>query len=233
MKLILAATLVLLALCISAYAETIPGVLPVDVYLSLEEKGFTTDKQFKPAGTRFMCSMDSDFGRFSGQVYCPPGESTKINVVVGLVQNFTGDANSTNAMSASFLAFIASLPYEGSNPSEAQAWVAANLGKETEKMFGSVKFQLFKEERTRMLRLSMEPLNEQTGSASSSLPAIKTLEKLKIKDENVRLPEVGVVFADVVKEHGKPSIQDVDTGWAFWTSFKAKFKDGVVVEAAK
>ena len=223
--------LICLVPCAGAQAETIPGILPVDVYLSLESKGFTTDKRFKSEGSQFMSDLENEAGRFSGQVYCPPGQSAQINVVVGLVQNFSSDANATNAMSANFLTFIASLPYEGSKPGEAQAWVMANLGKETEKMFGPVKFQLFKEERTRMLRLSMEPMKEE-AARPSALPAIKHVDPAS-RVKSAKIPEVGETFLDVQFEHGNPVIKDPDTGWATWPTFKVQFKDGKAVEVQR
>jgi len=155
-------------------------------------------------------------------------------VVVGLVQNFSGNAAATDALSATFLAYLASLPYEGSAPAEAVAWVRENIGKQTEKMFGPVKLQLFSKAQTRILRMSTEALTPAASTGNlGSAPAIKRLDQPRQRDEALRLPRVGTVYADVVSEHGKPRIQDADTGWAIWTSFKAKFRDGLAVEVAR
>lgn len=225
-------TLLILLLSFRAFADTIPGLMPADVYLSLEEKGFTTDKQYNVEGSRFMCRRDEGGCTWSGQIYAPKGNSTKISVIVGLMQNQTGEPAKTTEWSKPFLTYMASLPYEGSTPAEAAAWVGANIGKNAEKQFGPVKMQLFSEGDSRMVRISMEPLAV-AEATPSTLPTITHLDKPKVRDETAKLPEVGNAYTEVIAEHGKPSIQDADTGWAIWTSFKVKFKDGRAVEVAR
>ena len=224
----------LLLLCGTLYADIIPGIAPVDVYLNLERKGFTVDKRFAVEGSSFICTHETAGGHWSGQVHCPKGEITKAYVIVGMVQNYSANAADTDALSVAFLAYLASLPYAGSAPAEAVAWVRENIGKQAEKMFGPVKLQLFSQARTRLLRMSTEALlpAASTGNLGTA-PAIKRLEQPRQRDEALRLPRVGTVYADVVSEHGKPRIQDADTGWAIWTSFKAKFVDGLTVEVAR
>jgi hypothetical protein len=221
-----------LALCINAAAENIPGLTPSDVYLSLEAKGFTTEKDYRAEGSRYICKRQTGGCFWSGQVYAPSGDSTKVLAVMGMVQNQTGDTAHTDEWSAPFLAYVASLPYTGSTPKEAMFWVNTNVGRNTEKQFGPAKIQLFAKSDTRMIRISMEPL-EAPEVTTNTLPTITHLAKPKVKNENAALPEVGKSFAEVTALHGKPSIQDPDTGWAIWTSFKAKFKDGLAVEVTR
>lgn len=205
--------------------DVIPGIMPVDVYLNLERKGFTTEKKFAAATganqSEFICRMETNACRYTAIIYMPPGQSSKVWAVSGVMQNLTGDANSTNEWCAPFLGYLASLPYSGGSPEEAQAWVKANVGKKAERMFGLVKIELHSQERTRVIRLSMEPLKEGRPVA--------TTHNNKIIYGHIGV-EVGQTFDRVVEGNGKPSIQDQDTGWAFWPHMRVKFADGKATE---
>jgi hypothetical protein len=209
--------------------RVIPGLMPVDLYLNLEEKGFTTEKRLGGAQKEFRCTLEFAGGEHQATAF---GSAASNVTAISAHTTIYGEAN-TSALAAPFLGYVATLSYDGAEPEQARAWVEANLGKEAETMFGPVKFQLFGEPptRTRILRMSMDPMT--AIAKPSSLPTIKTLEKPKVRKDNLVLPKPGALFAEVVKEHGKPSIQDADTGWAIWTSFKVKFKEGRAVEVSQ
>jgi len=212
-----------LALCVSIHAENIPGLMPVDVYLNLEAKGFTTEKKLAGGTSQqfseFICRKEEGLGSFTATAYSPKESVSKVAVVSAVVQTAGVSEGEMNALASSFLGFIASLPYQGSEPAAARAWVAATVGQKKEKVFGGVKFQLFANGATRILRISMD---------APEKPAAPVIQKIQ-----TILPEAGRTFADVVREHGQPTIRDADTGWAIWPGFKVKFKDGAVVEASK
>ncbi len=52
----------LLLLCGTLHADIIPGIVPVDVYLSLEQKGFAVDKLYEVEGSSFICAMETEGG---------------------------------------------------------------------------------------------------------------------------------------------------------------------------
>ncbi len=234
-------TLILLALCASAADSTtplppsklgpepkiqdLPGLMPVDVYLNLQAKGFTIEKKFAAdtggSHSEFICRKDEGSAALTAIIYIPKDGITKVTAVAAVVKTDGVSENETNVLASSFLGYVASLPYKGSEPASAYAWAAATVGKTTEKMFGPAKMETLAEKQVRVLRISMEPLKEKAAKAPAPIAA------------EIILPPVGTVYADVVKVHGKPKIQDADTGWAIWTGFKVKFKDGAVVEASR
>ena len=61
---------------------------------------------------------------------------TRVEYVTGtILQGTAGQA-------AQFLAFVASLPYDGADPAATQAWVRENAGLDTERVVGGVKIRL-------------------------------------------------------------------------------------------
>ena len=61
---------------------------------------------------------------------------TRIDYVTGTI--LQGGADQT----AQFLAFVASLPYDGADPPATQAWVRENAGQDAERVVGGVKIRL-------------------------------------------------------------------------------------------
>lgn len=233
-------TLIMLALCDSAFAEVIPGLAPVDIYLNLEAKGFTTEKQFAVATgkdwTEFTCTMEDGTCRFTAIIYIPKGQTSQVAGVLGLVQNLRGDESRMNSLSAPFLSYLATLPYTGSEPVAAKIWAAGSMGKNEEKLFGPAKIEVHHEPAMRALYMSTDPLNAAESLAdlsnatpNSTAPRIKHLDR-DARSKSNKIPSVGEVFGDVEKEHGNPVIKDPDTGWATWPKFKVLFKDGKAAE---
>lgn len=223
----------LLALCSSIviYADPIPALTPRQVKNAFKELGFPeAATRYTPEQSEHDLRGTVDGNLFAVEMFGPPYDSGSINVISAMVQNQTLEASKTNELGLSFLCLAASLPFDESTASTARIWIAGNLGKTTEKMFGQVKLQLFAEGRTRILRISTEPLAPEV--ASSTLPAIKHLDP-ETRGKNAKIPDLGTLYADVEKDNGKPAIRDPDTGWATWPTFKVLFKDGRAAEVVR
>ena len=208
-------TLILLALCANTLAGTIPGLTPTKVKASFGDVdlgGVTT--RFSTEQTEHVFKMESEGSLLTLTLFGPPRDENKIEVISATALTYSDD-QTAQKLRRLFLMMAASAPYAGNKAEEARQWVAANIDKGGERLFGGVRFRLMGSGQTRILRISVD--------AKPPAPVIA---------EPV-LPPVGTPFDDVVKVHGKPKIQDADTGWAIWTGFKVKFKDGAVVEASR
>lgn len=229
-------SLILLALCASAQTEVIPGLTPADVYLNLEAKGFTTVKKFAAEigkeWSEFTCIKEDGTCRFTAIIYIPKGRTSEVSAVFGAVQNLQGPSAEDNALSAPFLSYLATLPYEGSLPLEAKIWVAGSMGKNIEKLFGPAKIQLDQKPAIRCLYLSNEPLKiteTQSTPPAGTAPRIKTYDPAT-RAKSDKIPAVGTIYHEVEAEHGKPAVRDPDTGLAIWPKFKVLFKEGKAAE---
>jgi hypothetical protein len=222
-------TLIVLALCSSAFAEgIIPDLTARQVKNAFKELGLPeADTRYTAEQAEHDTRGEVEGNLFALRMYGPPYDSTGVNVITAMVQNNVLEDGKTNELSLSFLCLAASMPYTGCTPAEARIWIAANIGKNTEKMFGPVKLQLFSQARSRILRMSTEPLIPKV--AEGTAPAVKHMD-MERRAKNDKMPSVGEVFGDVEKEHGKPIIRDADTGWATWPKFKVLFKDGKAAE---
>jgi len=117
----------------------LPGLSPVDVTVSLEQR-------------RLACNTDQ------GELYytrtCKKEEAgASVIVVVYGRELFTVDLIETTVfqpidpgtdLAASFLGFIATMPYDGATPEEARAWVESNVsaGIEAETTFAGARYRL-------------------------------------------------------------------------------------------
>ncbi len=211
-----------------AAADLIPGLATREVKSAFAELGLPeAEVRYTPEQTEQNMRATIDGNLFMLGIFGPPHDSTGMLAMSVMVQNQTLELNQTNELSLSFLCLAASMPYAGSMPAEARIWIAANLGKKAEKMFGPVKLQLMGEGRTRILRMSMEPLTP--VAAENTLPTITHLDR-EVRAKSGRIPSIGTSYTNVELEHGKPAVKDPDTGWATWPTFKALFEDGKAVE---
>jgi len=114
--------------------KVIPGIMPVDVYLNLEQKGFQTAKEFSPCCT--WISTKGDYpSALSVEVYGSNASS---------VRRINGNDNHFNSLSSPFLEKLATLKYDGADPEKASAWVKKNISKNAKTKFGSVTFEIKK-----------------------------------------------------------------------------------------
>lgn len=201
-------------------AEIIPGLEPVDVYLNLEKKGFTTTKHFGQSQNTFVCELEEDDCSYTVTAYTPAGSASTVKTVQVMAQWFgPGDDAATEKLKP-FMSFAATFPYEGATPEQAKRWVEANLGKEVSATFAAgVKFELFSKARTRLLRISMAPTKAPSSAASASANA-----------SPAAVPSNGQTFEEVTSQFGPPTIKEPDTGRATWKTFKVQFKDGKAVQ---
>lgn len=234
MKTIIA--LIALALCASSYADIIPGLAPVDIYLNLEKEGFTTEKNYAVVTgknwTEFICRKDDGTCRLTAIIYIPKDHISQVTAVAGVVQNLQGEEANLNALSAPFLSYLATLPYSGSEPVAAKIWVAGSMGKNGEKLFGPAKIEINHEPAIRALYISTDALKTTSDSEAApegTAPRIAHLDRdARVKSN--KIPALGATYFDVQWDHGNPVIKDPDTGWATWPKFKVLFKDGKAAE---
>jgi hypothetical protein len=220
-------TFILLMLCVSGFADTIPGLALSEYQRVFSDLGFPgAQVRYDKEQTEHDIRATADGNLFSLTLFGPPYDRQTIHTISAVVANQMLPEERTNELSLTFLCHVASAAYEGSTPAEARAWVAANIGKETEKMFGSVKMQLRGQGRSRILRLSTEPLILVDSGTS---PAIKRLDPT-MRVKSFKTPVAGSTFAEIEAEHGAPVIRDPDTGLAVWPRFKVQFKDGRAAE---
>lgn len=117
----------------------IPGLAPVDVYLNFENKGFELDKVFDdPQSPIWRCTENTS--KHSMMVETFGKGALAVTLVRGTYQ---GHANEdADSAAKSFLGYLASLPYEGSDPSSARSWVISNLGTNAKTKIGNASFEL-------------------------------------------------------------------------------------------
>jgi len=111
--------------------EVIPGLAPVDVYGNLEDRGWECDGPIsREPLDAFDCFLDGSLAQVTIT-------TTSGGDVIGLF----GEVY--DPVDYEWLAFLATAPYEGSEPDAARAWVeenvAAGSGEET---FGGVTYRL-------------------------------------------------------------------------------------------
>lgn len=189
-------------------ANVIPGLAPVDIYLSLEQKGFKTNKDFKSTGTEMLCQMASGASLLFASIKCPATTSSEV-VAVDAVAESTQPGDSEPR---EFLGFIATAPYDGADPAKARAWLNGNFGGNAETEINGVRFELSVTKDT-VHRLRLSPA---TKATISNGPAI-----------------TGWTLAEVISRHGEPSAKAHDTGWALWPTFRARFVAGKVTEVVQ
>ncbi len=137
--------------------ETIPGRAITDVVVLAEEEGFECsgphiDREAPaPARVSYICHQAGITGDRQQVIARGENVSDLARVLVVAVEDY------------SFIEYIASLPYEGARPAEAQEWVANNLDEDTASMeIGSVYFSI--------------ATGPTTGPAVGDNPSIKTFE---------------------------------------------------------
>lgn len=120
-------------------SKSFKGIYAVDVYGNLESKGFSVEKlRDSTLGlSAWYCSMTQ--GNTVYKVDASGESETKVSNVRATI---TGDINSIDSKAAEFLGFVASLPYEGSSPNRARAWVESNIGRSASTEIGGVRFEL-------------------------------------------------------------------------------------------
>jgi hypothetical protein len=123
----------------------LPGLMPADVTVNLEQRGFTcgTPEQGQLYYVR-TCTNDTADYLLRVDIY--GRESFSVDFIESSVVQF---ANPDNEFAASFLGFMATMPYDGAVQEEARLWVESTLptlqgqGDIREEIFAAVKYSLF------------------------------------------------------------------------------------------
>ncbi len=137
-------------------SKFIPGITAADVKLNFTDKGFTcdgpraVDDQYLGFFILYSCEFKTDEYEYRVEF---DGESvTDILSVQGIVLNY--GQRSLEEVATEFLGYVATLPYEGSNPEEAKVWAQQNIGVKTEIKIGGVTFDSAGTERSAILTIS-------------------------------------------------------------------------------
>ena len=120
--------------------NAIKGLAPVDVYLNLEEKGFTTTKNLgSEYGNSWENSMTSE-----GITYNVSTFSHDTNTVESIQISVTILPPKKIEASKQFFKYISSLPYENSNPEKTIQWIEDNFYNDKETLIiGDAKFSIY------------------------------------------------------------------------------------------
>ena len=107
----------------------IAGLTAADVKLNLENRGFTCTGPGGGASVNYACTSSGYQVFFSG-----PGVTSiaSVNAVA------LGD----DSAAREFLGYVATLPYDGADPTKARSWVDANVGTNATTTIGNAKFTL-------------------------------------------------------------------------------------------
>lgn len=118
--------------------KAIKGLAPIDVYMNLENIGYTTDKSLGGDLKTWTNTKSVPGGKFT--VETTSSDTKTVEFVRATAQvDVTGDINN----SKDFFNFIASLPYEGSDYKSSIKWLNENFNKsEIDTIFNGVKFTL-------------------------------------------------------------------------------------------
>lgn len=123
----------------------LPGLMPADVTVNLEQRGFTcgTPEQGQLYYTRTCTNNTADY-LIRVDIY--GREAFSVDFLESSVLQF---ANPDNEFAASFLGFLATMPYDGAVQEEARNWVETTLptlqgvGDVREEIFAGVKYRLY------------------------------------------------------------------------------------------
>jgi hypothetical protein len=119
-------------------SDVIPGLAAVDVHGNFTNKGFTLDKHLDPVQSEWRCKDENATRSMLVEAF---GDSpTSLTMVRGTYTGYT--SSNVEKEAADFLGYVASIPYDGSQPGEARDWVKRNIGSSTTTSIGGVTFEL-------------------------------------------------------------------------------------------
>src|SRR5215217_7037154 len=121
--------------------KNIPGLTPQDVYLSLENRGFTCSEpevMGHENDVRWTCERQEAKGRYLVEINSKDANSVRLLKAWVIAD----DPARADALAQDFLGYIARVPYEGAQPEEAKAWVEHSVGSKASAKFGGVSYTL-------------------------------------------------------------------------------------------
>src|SRR5215203_6105155 len=107
--------------------KNIPGLTPQDVYLSLENRGFTCSEpevMGHENDVRWTCERQEAKGRYLVEINSKDANSVRLLKAWVIAD----DPARADALAQDFLGYIARVPYEGAQPEEAKTWVEQSVG---------------------------------------------------------------------------------------------------------
>jgi hypothetical protein len=103
---------------------TIPSLYPVDVYGNLKDRGFGCEGPAQVGGESvWHCTSSDTRAKYTVEILGP--DASSVRLVEATVLSF--DPSTTNETASDFLGYVATVPYEGSNPEQAKLWVQDNV----------------------------------------------------------------------------------------------------------
>ena len=123
----------------------LPGLMPADVTVNLEQRGFTCGS-VEQGQLYYVRTCKEDTVDYSLRVDIYGREAFSIDLIESAVLQFV---NPDNEFAASFLGFMATMPYDGAIQQEARDWVETTLptlkgqGDVREIVFAGVNFRLY------------------------------------------------------------------------------------------
>jgi outer membrane biosynthesis protein TonB len=123
--------------------KNIPGLTPQDVYLSLENRGFTCSEpevMGHENDVRWTCERQEAKGRYLVEINSKDANSVRL--LKAWVISPREPPARADALAQDFLGYVARVPYEGAQPEEAKAWVEQSAGSKASAKFGGVSYTL-------------------------------------------------------------------------------------------
>ena len=141
----------------SGWYGPIPGANPVNTYLGLEQKGFELKRNMGSTLSEWICTQKDGQMDLRCTLLSKPGEIQSLYAITATIQD--GNAVPNLVEAAGFLGWVASLPYDNADPATIKRWVSDQVlaGENGSKSIGGVKFELYLQPRSRMLRMAKAP----------------------------------------------------------------------------
>jgi hypothetical protein len=123
----------------------LPGLKPADVTVNLEQRGFICNSA-EEGQLYYLRTCNKDTSDYSLHVEIYGRELFSVDLIDSTVLQF---GTPDNEFTASFLGFMATMPYDGATQEEARDWVETTLptlqgeGDVREKVFAGVNYRLF------------------------------------------------------------------------------------------
>ena len=132
--------------------RNIPGLTPQDVYLSLEDRGFTCSEpevMGHENDVRWTCERQEAKGRYLVEINSKDANSVRLLKAWVIAD----DPARADALAGDFLGYVARVSYDGAQPEEAKAWVEQSVGSKASAEFGGVSYTLAAKADRRFLKL--------------------------------------------------------------------------------
>lgn len=131
----------------------IPGITAADITRNFENKGFRCTMQTGRLHPEWLCTVELPNNVGEARILAHGYSPTRILFVTGTVITWgipVADA------AAPILGYLSTLPYEGSEPQKARAWVenAVRAGVEQSIEIGPVRFTVYGTEQSRILEIT-------------------------------------------------------------------------------